>query len=281
MAPTDPVLASKVQMAHTKDENELRFRLTSEGGINDALAFPFVYFGIYALEDSHWDNWFKQWVAVDLLWAIAAGIVMGMVVAQTVMWIERQLQRRRQVDQLMEDFVALSLILLTYSLTELINGYGSLAVFVAGLIMQSNYHHAQQNQKRLGQLEFIEQIEKLLEVGTIVLLGSMLRIEPGFEYLDQALLIAAFLMLIIRPAGVALALLGSNLSPTDRSLIAWFGIRGVGSLYYLNYAVGQEIGSGIAEQITWITILTVVFSIVVHGISSSLLMLWYEKRGSN
>ncbi len=71
LAPTDPVLASEVQLDRTKDKNELRFGLTSEGGINDELAFPFVYFGIHALEDSNWDNWFKQWVAVDIFWAIA------------------------------------------------------------------------------------------------------------------------------------------------------------------------------------------------------------------
>lgn len=281
LAPTDPVLASEVQLAHTKDRNELRFGLTSEGGLNDALAFPFVYFGIYALKDNNWDNWFKQWVAVDIIWAIAAGIVMGIVVAKAVIWIDRQLQRQRKADELMEDFVALSAVFLTYSLTELVNGYGFLAVFVAGLVMQHNYYHAQEHKKRLDQLEFIEQGEKLLEVGTIVLLGTILAINPVFDYLPQALLIAAFLVFIIRPLGVAISLLGSNISLTNRTFIAWFGIRGVGSLYYLNYAVGKEIGTSIAQQITWITIITIVFSIVIHGISSTPLMMWYKRRGSN
>jgi NhaP-type Na+/H+ or K+/H+ antiporter len=70
LAPTDPVLASEVQLASVTDKDELRFALTSEGGLNDALAFPFVYFGLYAYKDSNWDNWFKSWVAVDLLWAM-------------------------------------------------------------------------------------------------------------------------------------------------------------------------------------------------------------------
>ncbi|MEO0924261.1 MAG: sodium:proton antiporter [Cyanobacteria bacterium J06643_13] len=282
LAPTDPVLASEVQLAHTKDKNELRFGLTSEGGINDALAFPFVYFGIHALKDSNWNNWFKQWVLVDIFWAIAAGIAMGYVVAKAIIWLEHQLQRRKATDEVMIDFVALSAILLAYSFTELVNGYGFLAVFVAGLIMGHNYYHTQRNHKRLGQLEFIEQIEKLLEVGTIVLLGTILTLDPGLQYLGQALLIAACLVFVIRPVGVAVSLLGSNLSSINRSFIAWFGIRGVGSLYYLNYAVGKEIGSGsIVEQIKWITILTVVFSIVVHGISSSPLMIWYNKQNFN
>ncbi len=278
LAPTDPVLASEVQLSDTEDQNELRFGLTSEGGLNDALAFPFVYFGIHALEDVNWNNWLKQWVAVDLIWAIAAGIVMGIVVAKAVMWVEHQLLSRRDSDELMEDFVALSAILLTYSLTELVNGYGFLAVFVAGLVMQKNYFKRQLKEKSLDQLEFIEQIEKLLEVGTIVLLGSMLRIDPVFEYLGQALIIAGCLVFIIRPLGVAIAFLGSELSSTNRSFIAWFGIRGIGSLYYLNYAIGKEIGSSIVEQITWITMITIVFSIVIHGVSSSPMMLWYRKQ---
>ncbi|MGB3649602.1 MAG: sodium:proton antiporter [Rivularia sp. (in: cyanobacteria)] len=281
LAPTDPVLASEVQLTHIKDKNELRFGLTSEGGLNDALAFPFVYFGIYALKDNNWDNWFKQWVLVDVFWAIIAGIVMGIVVAKAVIWIDRQLQRQEKADELMEDFVALSAIFLTYSLTELVNGYGFLAVFVAGWLMQNKYYHAKENEKRLDQLEFIEQIEKLLEVGTIVLLGTVLTINPVFDYLGQGLLIAAFLIFIIRPLGAAISLLGSEVSPINRIFIGWFGIRGVGSLYYLNYAVGKEIESSIAEQITWISIITVVFSILLHGISSSPLMMWYKKRGSN
>ncbi len=65
LSPTDPVLASEVQLAHVDDQDELRFALTSEGGLNDALAFPFVYLGIYAFKDPNWDNWFKKWVGID------------------------------------------------------------------------------------------------------------------------------------------------------------------------------------------------------------------------
>lgn len=196
LAPTDPVLASEVQLAHVEDQDELRFALTSEGGLNDSLAFPFVYFGIYAFNDSNWDNWFKKWVAVDLLWAIAVAIVMGIIIAKTIVWIDRTLQKRRPADDLMENFVALSIILLTYSLTELVNGYGFLAVFVAGLIVQQSYYR--QQDKRLAQLEFTEQIEKLLEVTAIVILGTVLLINPMLKYAGQSLLIAGLLFLLIR-----------------------------------------------------------------------------------
>ena len=275
LAPTDPVLASEVQLAHVEDKDELRFALTSEGGLNDSLAFPFVYFGIYALKDSNWNSWFTKWVGIDLLWAIAAGIVMGILVAKAIVWLDRTLQKRRPADDLMEDFVAISIILLTYSLTELVNGYGFLAVFVAGLVVQRSYF-TQQN-KRMAQLEFTEQIEKLLEVTAIVILGSMLLIEPMIEYAGQSLLVAGLLFLVIRPVGVWLSTLGDGLPKETRSLMGWFGIKGLGSVYYLTYALGKGLSGTVAEEIAWITYTVVVLSILVHGISAFPLMNWYEK----
>jgi NhaP-type Na+/H+ or K+/H+ antiporter len=276
LAPTDPVLASEVQLGHPEDQDDLRFGLTSEGGLNDALAFPFVYFGIYWLEKGNWDNWFKQWVAIDLLWAIAAGIAMGAIAAKGGVWLERQLQRKRPADKLLEDFIALSLILLAYSLTELINGYGFLAVFVAGYTVQSHYFHEQD--KRRAQLEFTEQIEKLLEIGTILLLGSLLLLAPIAKYSPQALIIALMLFFFIRPAGVWLSTMGSSLPASTRWLLGWFGIRGVGSIYYLSYALGEGIEGEIAEQIAWTTLITVILSIIIHGVSATPLIKWYENR---
>lgn len=276
LAPTDPVLASEVQLAHVEDRDELRFGLTSEGGLNDALAFPFVYFGLYWIKDSNWENWFKQWVAIDLVWAIASGIVMGIVVAKAVVWIDKHVQRFREVDDLMEDFIALSTILLTYSLTELVNGYGFLAVFVAGVVVQDSYYRDQE--KRLAQIRFTERVEKLLEVGTILILGSLLLVAPIIKYSGQALLLAALLLFVIRPVGVWISMLGSRIPAPTRWLFGWFGIRGVGSLYYLTYAFGKGLKGETGEQIAWITYIIVVISVILHGISATPLMRWYERN---
>jgi NhaP-type Na+/H+ or K+/H+ antiporter len=275
LAPTDPVLASEVQISDPDDHDELRFGLTSEGGLNDALAFPFVYFGLYWLKDDTWQNWFAQWVAVDLIWAIAAGLVMGVVVARTVVWLDKRIQRVVPVDSLMEDFVALSIILLTYSLTELVNGYGFLAVFVAGVVAQKTYRDPE---KRFSQLEFTETLEKLLEVGTILLLGSLLRVEPILRFLPQALLVAGLLIFLIRPVGAWISTIGANYSPIRRLLFGWFGIRGVGSLYYLAYALGSGLKGELGEQLAWITFITVIISVVLHGVTSTPLMNRYERH---
>ncbi len=283
LAPTDPVLASEVQLTDTHDQDELRFGLTSEGGLNDALAFPFVYFGIHSLKDKNWDNWFKQWVAVDLIWAIAAGIVMGIIVAKAIIWIDKKIQKRRQADELMEDFLAISTILLTYSLTEFVNGYGFLAVFVAGLVVQRSYKNSE---KPLAQLEFVERIEKLLEVGTILLLGSILLYKPMVTYATQSLLVVVLVFFVIRPVGAWISTIGKYpvdpgrkaLHSRTRWLFGWFGIRGVGSLYYLAYAFGNGLKGELGEQIGWITYTTIVVSVILHGISSTPLMNWYQRN---
>lgn len=275
LAPTDPVLASEIQLLGAKDRDELRFGLTSEGGLNDALAFPFVYFGLYWIKDAQWQNWFGQWVLVDVLWAIAAGVVMGVLVAQGITWIHRRSQQVKSADALMEDFVALSMVLITYALTELVNGYGFLAVFIAGMVVQRNHatpetYHSQR--------EFAEQIEKLMEVGIILLLGSLLRIEPMIRFIAPILLVSGLLIFIIRPIGAWISTIGSPLNPTRRLLYGWFGIRGLGSLYYLSYAFEQGLSGDLGEEIAWIVYFTVVISIILHGISATPLLTWYEQR---
>jgi sodium/hydrogen antiporter len=275
LAPTDPVLASEVQLSDPDDRDELRFGLTSEGGLNDALAFPFVYFGLRWIKDEQWQNWLAEWVIIDLVWAIGIGLVMGVIIAQAIVWLDKKLQRVRRVDALMEDFVALSIILLTYSLTELVNGYGFLAVFVAGIVTQRCDHNPD---RQSSQLEFTETLEKLSEIGTILLLGSLLRIEPIGHFWVPGLLIGGLLLFVIRPVGALISMIGQQSNPVHPWLFGWFGIRGVGSLYYLFYALGEGLKDEIGEQIAWITMIVVVMSILLHGITSTPLMNWYNQQ---
>lgn len=276
LAPTDPVLASEVQISHMGDRDELRFGLTSEGGLNDSLAFPFVYFGLYGLKDDNWNNWLQDWLLVDLVWAIAAAIIMGIAVAKAIVWLDYRLQQHHQADELMEDLVALSTILLTYSLTELVNGYGFLAVFISGIVIQRSY--GCEPDKRLAQLNATEKIEKLLEVIVILLLGALLRLNVMANYSLPLLLTAGFLLLVVRPLGVQLSLIGSRLPQPTRWLFGWFGVRGVGSLYYLAYALRKGLEGEGAEQVTAIVTTVVALSILVHGTTTSTLMHWYENQ---
>ncbi|MBW4440674.1 MAG: sodium:proton antiporter [Plectolyngbya sp. WJT66-NPBG17] len=274
LAPTDPVLASEVQLEDPRDRDELRFGITSEGGLNDALAFPFVYFGIHSIEKGDWRTWFREWLLIDVVWAIFAGIVFGFVVAKAVKWLDKKLEPFRTPDDLMEDFVALSAIFITYAITELAYGYGFLAVFVAGIAMRRR-RNAEYTR---NQLHFIERLEKLAEIGTILLLGSMLRFQPMFRFAGDAFLIAFSLIFVIRPIGTWISTIGLKVHPATRWLYGWFGIRGVGSIYYLGYAFGNGLKGNDGEQIAWITFWTIVISVLLHGVTSTPLMRWYERN---
>lgn len=274
LAPTDPVLASEMQLYDPRDRDELRFGLTSEGGLNDALAFPFVYFGLYLLKDSNWRNWLHQWIMVDLVWAIAMGIVGGFVVARIVRWIDRRLQKFHAVDGLMEDFIALSTILIAYAFTEIINGYGFLAVFVAGMAMRRRADP----EKTMSQLHFVERLEKLSEIGIILVVGSMLRKEPMLAYAGEGLLVAGFLLFLIRPIGAWISTIGLPVDAATRWLYGWFGVRGVGSVYYLSYALSSGLKETAGERVAWISLWTIVISVVLHGVTTTPIMKWYERN---
>jgi len=275
LSPTDPVLASDVQLNHPKDQSKLRFGLTSEGGLNDALAFPFVYFGLHWIHDPDLSHWLRQWVLIDLLWAIAAAIVVGFGVAKSVVWLNHQAQTTKGLSEEMADLVALGVIFLTYGLTELVNGYGFLAVFVAGMVVRIHGFYPEQQQ---SQLRFITQIEKLLEVGAILLLGSLLRLEQISEFGLEAIILAAFLLLLIRPLGTWICTAGTRIHSSTRLLSGWFGIRGIGSLYYLSYAVSEGLPGPIIAELRWVTYLTVIISIVIHGITATPLVNWHERQ---
>jgi sodium/hydrogen antiporter len=278
LAPTDPVLASEVQLADLDDRDELRFGLTSEGGLNDALAFPFVYFGLNALNKPDLGSWLGQWFAVDLVWAIIAGIGMGFLIAKGVTWLSHRFQQaRHSIDDSMEDFLALATILLAYSAAELIAGYGFVAVFVAGVTIR---HQTADLEATVSQSEFIGRLEKLLEIGTILLVGSLLRLDLVDNFARDTAIVAGSLILIIRPVGAWVStkrLWGRHkFRPITRLLFGWFGVRGVGSLYYLSYASSHGLTGITSTRLGWITYLTVVISVILHGITATPLINWYE-----
>jgi NhaP-type Na+/H+ or K+/H+ antiporter len=86
------------------------------------------------------------------------------------------------------------------------------------------------------------------------------------------------LFLLVRPLAVYLGLLGTHVKGAQRNLMSWFGIRGVGSLYYLLYAINHDIEPLLAERLLSITVAVVVASVIAHGISVTPLMKRYEAR---
>jgi NhaP-type Na+/H+ or K+/H+ antiporter len=307
LAPTDPVLASDVQVHEPGDRDQLRFALTGEGGLNDGTAFPFVMLGLglLGLHDLGPFGW--RWFTVDLAWAVAAGLGvgagLGLATGRLVLYLRREHKEAVGLD----DFVALGLIALAYGAALLLHAYGFLAVFASGValrnLVQRQSSSAEASRQAVEQaaavpdrsvadaiavdpqhapaymahavLGFNEQLERIGEVAVVVTIGALLWAVP---WQPESLWFVPLLLLVIRPVSVAIGLLGTGTVGTRRLLIGWFGIRGIGSLYYLMYAVNHGLPPPLAERLTGLALAAVVASIVVHGVSVTPLMSVYESR---
>ncbi len=303
LAPTDPVLASDVQVENPTDRDHLRFGLTGEAGLNDGSAFPFVMLGLglLGLHDIGEFGW--SWLAVDVVWAILAGLgtgaLCGTLIGRLVVYLRRE--HREAVG--LDDFLTLGLIALSYGLALLLHSYGFLAVFAAGLALRQVElaHNGDKPTEEIEQLAkigkdeevatdpekasaymaqamlgFNEQLERIAEVGIVLLLGAMLATNYTLPF--EILWFVPLLFLVIRPISVELGLLGSTTLPMQRRLISWFGIRGIGSLYYLAYAIEHGLSPDLSRQLANLILTVVAVSIVVHGISVTPLMKLYSNR---
>lgn len=303
LAPTDPVLASDVQVASASDRDRLRFALTGEAGLNDGTAFPFVMLGLGLLGHHDLGAFGWRWFAVDVAWAITAGIAIGGVLGTAMgRWVLHLRTTHREAVGL-DDLLALGLIALSYGAALLVHGYGFLAVFAAGIAlrrierMRENVEappdvvqgalavQTEQTATTLATdtttapaymaeaaLGFTVQLERIAEVAIVVVLGAM--ITRSTLALDAWWFVLA-LFVVVRP--LALLLVSHRHTPTSqRRLMAWFGIRGVGSFYYLMYALQHGVEGSLAERLTAITFTVIAASAVVHGVSVTPLMQRYN-----
>lgn len=305
LAPTDPVLASDVQLNHAQDRDRLRFALTGEGGLNDGTAFPFVMLGLGLLGLHELGSFGWRWVAVDVLWATVAGLgsgaLLGLAIGRLVLFLRREHKEAVGLD----DFLALGLVALAYGTALLIHAYGFLAVFAAGVALRQLEQSQTRSRRSRPQvaramadpgsdtaravavdpthapafmaqavLGFNQQAERIGEVAIVITIGALLWAVP---WEPAVWWFVPLLLLGIRPLAVLLGLARSRASQGQRWLIGWFGIRGVGSLYYLMFAINHGLSEDLSTTLLAITVPVVVTSIVVHGISVTPMMAAYEK----
>ncbi|MDX1541875.1 MAG: cation:proton antiporter, partial [Geminicoccaceae bacterium] len=279
LAPTDPVLASDVQVGppHDPHEDEVRFGLTSEAGLNDGLAFPFVNLAIaialYGLAPS---GWLAEWLAIDVLWKIAAGTAVGLLVGQALGLVIFRHVEHHDLPEAGDNLAAVGITFVAYGLTELVHGYGFLAVFVTALAIR-RWERAHHYHARLH--EFAEQVERLFMMILLVLFGGALAgglLEP---LTWPAALTGLACLLLVRPLAGFVGLIGSSQRSHERIAIGFFGIRGVGSFYYLAYAYNAAEFDADAAFLFAFVGFVVLVSIVLHGITSTPAMRWLERRG--
>jgi NhaP-type Na+/H+ or K+/H+ antiporter len=300
LAPTDPVLASDVQVADPQDRDRLRFGLTGEAGLNDGAAFPFVMLGLGLLGHHELGAFGWRWLAVDLVWATLGGLVIGASLGTAIGYLVLFLRKEHKKAIGLDDFLTLGLIALAYGAALFVHAYGFLAVFAAGLALRRIEQRATgadldevTKQLTVGDqdvavrpetapaymaqavLGFNEQLERVGEIAVVVLVGALL---APHALTGDALWFLPLLLLVVRPLAVAIGLRRSRTLLMQRRLMAWFGIRGIGSLYYLTYAIAHGLEESTARNLAELTLGAIAVSVVVHGISVTPLMGRYTRR---
>jgi NhaP-type Na+/H+ or K+/H+ antiporter len=301
LAPTDPVLASDVQVENAKDRDQLRFSLTGEGGLNDGTAFPFVMLGLGLLGLHELGSFGWRWVAVDLIWAVSAGLAIGALLGSAIGKLVVYLRTEHKEGVGLDEFLVLGLIGLSYGAALLCHAYGFLAVFAAGLALQRVRGQNDERSEDIVQAPvspeahnelathpehagaymmhavrgFNEQLERIAEVAIVLVAGSMLAFT---RFPTESMWCVALLFVLIRPLSVWLGLAGASVSKDQRRLISWFGIRGIGSIYYLMFAMNHGLPRDLANYLMGITLAAVSASILLHGVSVTPLMHAYATR---
>jgi NhaP-type Na+/H+ or K+/H+ antiporter len=319
LAPTDPVLANTVKVDSAADRDRMRYGLSGEAGLNDGAAFPFVIFGLLWIEYGGPGAWIAGWALHRVAWAVPAGLVIGFALGRAVGWTAIKLRSRQQDIGAPSDFLALSLIALSYVGAEVVGAWGFLAAFAAGVglrhaelhVTRESPHpdHAGKPTPAAGPraedvpdhpppehlvgakveagelrepavaagvlvaetISFGDTAERMLEVLLVVLVGVCL----ASHWDLRAIPIALVLMFIIRPLATHILLAGSPTNRAQRHLMGWFGIRGIGSLYYLSYALSHGVAGSRAATLASVTITTVALSILLHGISAQPILARY------
>ena len=287
LAPTDPVLASDVQVEgptlegdeeDIDETDEVRFALTSEAGLNDGLAFPFVYAAIFLVSIGGVAEWGVRWVAWELVGKVVVGVAIGIAVG----WLLAKSAFRSRFESLRlaetgEPLLALAAVLVSYGAAQVAHGYGFLAVFACAMTLRSmeRGHHYHRHMHQV-----VERLERLLTLSVLLLLGVALTNGLLVHLTWQGALVGVLLVFVLRPvAGLVALRIGMGrdrigdraLGPREQLATALFGVRGVGSLYYLAYATGEETFGN--QALLWATVgFTVTLSVLVHGVSATPVM---------
>jgi NhaP-type Na+/H+ or K+/H+ antiporter len=268
LAPTDPVLAGDLGVGPPgeHDEREPNFAITSEAGLNDGLAFPFVILALVLAEGADAAS-LATWFAADVVYAVVVGVGMGLGAGRLLAAVIVPLRSRRLLRSEFDAWLALGCVLLLYGSTELVSAYGFLAVFVGGLAFR---RYERGNDVHGGVYVGADAASKLGELAVLLLLGSLVTLaglaEPGLS----GWLLGLTLLFVIRPIAVLIAFARSRLAFRERLFLGWFGVRGIGSLYYAAAALSLDVLSRREEaDVFWTVGVAVLLSVVLHGITGT------------
>ena len=279
LAPTDPVLANDVQVGppNEKEEDHVRFSLTAEAGLNDGMAFPFVWMAILLAGGAAASDDLLHWLWKDFFYRIGAGIFCGYISGRLFSYVFFDLPKRQsKFPKIRESFAALAATFVVYGVTELIQGYGFLAVFFAGLTMRRKEKHHRYHKEMHN---FMDQIERFLLVVILIPFGGALATGLLKELTLSGALVAFIFIFFIRPASGLLAMIRIKSTRREKFSISFLGIRGVGSFFYMTYALKNACFPE-RNELWAVAGFIVLISIVIHGISATPLMKYLDHKRS-
>lgn len=266
LAPTDPVLAADVQVGppRTGEEDDVRFGLTSEAGLNDGLAFPFVNLAIaLGLGATSGEPWAGKWVIESVLWEIGGGVLGGWLVGWVFGWLTFHVPADSKLAKTGDGLIAIAATFISYGLTEICNCYGFLAVFVTALTLRRAHRDHSFNHDMHA---ITEQVERIAMMVLLILFGGALVSGLLVPLRWNDIVAAIAIILVVRPIAGLMALVGHKVDRSEKLTLAFFGIRGVGSFYYLAYALNHMNGSD--GPLLWAIIgFVALLSILLHGLT--------------
>lgn len=275
LAPTDPVLARTVQVAPPgKGEEPMEVALTAEAGLNDGLAFPFIYLAI-SVATYGWvagqgvvPDWFAGWLGFDFAYRVVAGWLGGLVVGWAVTRIAFSRWGDAENGAWNSILMVLAATLISYGLVEAIDGYGFLAAFAAARAGRAFSRDREEAEYERYVHHGADQLESILLVLLLIWLGTFLAIGGLAGWTWAELAFAAGLIFVVRPVAGLIGLIGVRCKRVDRIRIAFFGVRGMGSVFYIAYAQNHAEFESI-EAVWRVAAMVIVGSIVIHGFGAN------------
>lgn len=280
-APTDPVMATEMQIedkGEVKEKNTgLRYMLTAEAGLNDGMAFPFIFLAILWAKAGNFDQIdFSEWVFFYFFYKIIIGIIIGSLLGYIYSLSINKVDSEKY-NKILSGFVAIALAVTSFALAEVASGYGFLSAFFTGLFAQYHNHQRKKDHPKTEMVLFTQEKEKLLVVLWTLLFGGF--IATGIlGYTDVwGVLLALVIIIVLRPLAGILGIFRTSYTNKKKWAVAFFGIKGIGSFFYLSFALTQQSFSSSLELyaiVSWV----VLFSIVIHGFTGPRVISYFEKN---
>lgn len=283
LAPTDPVLAAEVQLDDPLEEKEqnsddIRFTLTAEAGLNDGIAFPFSYLAVLVAQAGSWAAFnFTDWLWDKLLLKVVIGVICGLAIGWLIGYLMDRIYKHAGVKTFV-GFLALSLTFMTYGISEYLHGYGFLAVFFAGFSLRYYEKVDQDYKKKLH--DFVQEIEHLFMVIYILLFGGSI-LNGMLSLTDWKGIVFAFVfVLVVRPLAGLIGLAGVKEDFKSKLAVSFFGIRGIGSIFYLSWAFVSFDYFSHKDELYAITAYIILISIIIHGFTAPSVIGHFKKKKS-